>query len=178
MRGPSVERDDAWGPLPARPLALLVPVFLLTVLVLPVWWVLLVAGFLVFLAVALVGEVLALIPGFEKGFSSLIDWAGDRVAVWPRWCVTLPELLHEGDADFYRARVDKKLAEWTRKEAEAHAAKKPPPPGPYDVGLRCFRGVGAGYVVRAARELGWELSHDRHSDPASTVRLRRLPVAE
>ncbi|MGY0062985.1 hypothetical protein ACWY4P_41685 [Streptomyces sp. LZ34] len=173
-----VYRDDSWGPPPARPMALLVPVFLLTVVVLPVWWVLLLAVFLVFLAVAVVGEVLSLIPGFEKGFSKLIDSFGDGVEIWPRWCVTLPELRHEGDADFYRARVDKKLAVWTRKEEAAQAAKKAPPPGPYDIPLRDFRGVGAGYVVQAARELGWELSHDRHSDPERVVRLRRLPVAE
>ncbi|MEU1667751.1 hypothetical protein ABZ547_30100 [Streptomyces sparsogenes] len=169
-------RDESWGPLPARPMALLVPLFLLTVVVLPVWWLLLLAVFLVFLGVAVVGEVLSLVPGFEKGFFKLIDWFGDRVEIWPRWCVTLPELLHEGDAAFYRARVDKKLGAWTRKEEEARAARKAPPPGPHDIPLRDFRGVGAGHVVQAARELGWELSHDRPTDPERVVRLRRLPV--
>ncbi|ADI11280.1 membrane protein [Streptomyces bingchenggensis BCW-1] len=172
-----MDRDDAWGPPPSRSRALLVPLFLLTVVVLPVWWVLLLAVFLVFLAFAIVGEVLSLVPGFERGFLQLIDSFGGRVEIWPRWCVTLPELLHEGDAGFYQARVDKRLAGWTRKEEAAQAARKAPPPGPYDVPLRDFRGVGAGYVVQAARGLGWELSHDRHSDPERVVRLRRLPVA-
>ncbi|MEU5640324.1 hypothetical protein [Streptomyces milbemycinicus] len=176
-----MDRDNAWGPawgpLPSRSRALLVPLFLLTVVVLPVWWVLLLAVFLVFLAFAIVGEVLSLVPGFERGFLQLMDSFGGRVEIWPRWCVTLPELLHEGDAGFYRARVDKKLGAWTRKEEAAQAARKAPPPGPYDVPLRDFRGVGAGYVVQAARGLGWELSHDRHSDPERVVRLRRLPVA-
>ncbi|ATL82020.1 membrane protein [Streptomyces malaysiensis subsp. malaysiensis] len=172
-----VHHDDSWGPLPPRPAFSLLIRFVLTVLLLPLWWALLVVLFLCFIAFALVAEIFTIIPGFEKGFLSLIDKFGDNVAVWPVWCVTLPELRHEGDAAFYRARVDQRIASWTSKELAAQKAKKAPPPGPHDIPVRAYRGVGAGYVVEAARAQGWELSHDHPSDPLHMVRLRRLPVA-
>ncbi|MDO0910698.1 hypothetical protein QQM39_07495 [Streptomyces sp. DT2A-34] len=34
---------------------------------------------------------------------------------WPRWFMTLPELRHEGDVAFYRARVEAKPAKWSVK---------------------------------------------------------------
>ncbi|MEU4894385.1 hypothetical protein AB0B12_27145 [Streptomyces sp. NPDC044780] len=172
----SVHPHDPWGPLPPRPAFSLLIRFVLTVLLLPVWWVLVVVIFLAFIAAALVGEILTVIPGFERGFLRLMDAFGDKVAVWPAWCVTLPELRHEGDAAFYRARVDHRIATWTNKELAAQKARKAPPPGPHDITVREYRGVGAGYVVQAARAQGWELSHDRPSDPLRVVRLRRLPV--
>ncbi|MCD9593066.1 hypothetical protein [Streptomyces sp. 8ZJF_21] len=172
-----MHHDDSWGPLPSRPAFSLLIRFVLTVLLLPLWWALLMVLFLCFIAFALVAEIFTIIPGFEKGFLSLIDKFGDNVAVWPAWCVTLPELRHEGDAAFYRARVDQRIASWTSKELAAQKAKKAPPPGPHDIPVRAYRGVGAGYVVEAARAQGWELSHDHPSDPLHMVRLRRLPVA-
>ncbi|MGA6153166.1 hypothetical protein ACPEIC_07510 [Stenotrophomonas sp. NPDC087984] len=171
-----MHHDASWGPLPSRSAFWLLIRFVLTVLLLPLWWALIVVIFLGFIAFGIVAEILTVIPGFEKGFLGLIDKFGDNVAVWPAWCVTLPELRHEGDVAFYRARVDKRIAVWTSKELAAQKAKKAPPPGPHDVAVREYRGVGAGYVVEAARARGWELSHDRPSDPLRVVRLRRLPV--
>ncbi|MEV6133321.1 hypothetical protein AB0M05_42085 [Streptomyces violaceusniger] len=171
-----VHHDAPWGPLAPRSAFWLLIRFVLTVLLLPLWWALIVVIFLGFIAFGIVAELLTVIPGFEKGFLGLIDKFGDSVAVWPAWCVTLPELRHEGDAAYYRARVDKRIAVWTSKELAAQKAKKAPPPGPHDVAVREYRGVGAGYVIEAARARGWELSHDRPSDPLRVVRLRRLPV--
>ncbi|MEU0842131.1 hypothetical protein ABZ370_22030 [Streptomyces sp. NPDC005962] len=170
-----MHHDDSWGPLPPRPATPLLLRFVLTVLVLPVWWLLVVVILLAAVAFSIVGEILTVIPGFEKGFLKTMDRFMDRVSMWPAWCVTWPELRHEGDADYYRARADEKVAGLTRKQLTAREAKKAPPPGPYDIPVRDFRAVGAGHVVEVARAQGWELSHDRPSDPARMVRLRRLP---
>ncbi|MFI0820009.1 hypothetical protein ACH4TX_29375 [Streptomyces sp. NPDC021098] len=146
-------------------------------LFLPLWWLLLAVLLLGLLAFALVAEILTVIPGFEKGFDRTMSRFVDWVPVWPAWCVTWPELRHEGDADYYRARAEKKVAGLTRRQLAAREARKPPPPGPYDVPVRHYRAVGAGYVVGMARAQGWDLSHDLPSDPARIIRLRRLPEA-
>jgi hypothetical protein len=113
------------------------------VLFLPLWWLLLVALALVMLAFAFVAEILTVIPGFEEGFdrttSRFVKW----VPVWPAWCVTWPELRHEGDADYYRARADKTVADLTGKQLAAGKARKAPPPGPDDIPWR-WRGRRAG----------------------------------
>ncbi|WP_053048727.1 hypothetical protein [Streptomyces antioxidans] len=173
-----MHHDDSWGPLPPRSTFSLLTRFVLTVLLLPLWWALIVVLFLCFIPVVIVAEIFTVIPGFEKGFAGLVDKFGGGVKAWPAWCVTLPELRHEGDAAFYRARVDKRIDSWTAKELAAQKAEKAPPPGPHDIPVRAYRGVGAGHVVEAARARGWELSHDRPSDPLRVVRLRRLPVTD
>jgi len=53
-----------------------------------------------------VADIFTLIPGFEKGFGMVMDRFHEAVALWPAWSVTWPELRHEGDADYYRARAD------------------------------------------------------------------------
>ncbi|MFD7506171.1 hypothetical protein [Streptomyces sp. NPDC059850] len=172
-----MHHDDSWGPLPPRPPATLWLRFALSVLILPLWWLLLAVLFVVLLAFALVADIFALVPGFEKGFGKGIDRSRRALELWPAWCVTWPELRHEGDTDHYRARADGKVAGLTDKQLAAREAGKPPPPGPYDVPVRDYRAVGAGYVVETARARGWDLSHDLPSDPARIVRLRRLPEA-
>src|SRR3954452_2734597 len=102
--------------------------FVLSVLILPLWWLLLAVLFLVLLAFALVADVFTLIPGFEKGFGKQMDRFHEAVELWPAWCVTWPELRHEGDADYYRARADERVAGPTRKQPAAGKAKKAPPP--------------------------------------------------
>ncbi|WP_234365159.1 hypothetical protein [Streptomyces sp. RTd22] len=169
--------DDSWGPLPPRSATPLVFRFVLSVLILPLWWLLLAVLFLVFLAFALVADIFTLIPGFEKGFGKVMDRFHAAVALWPAWSVTWPELRHEGDADYYRARADGKVAGLTTAQLTAREAGKAPPPGPYDIPVRDYRAVGAGHVLEVARGHGWDLSHDLPSDPARIVRLRRLPEA-
>ncbi|MFI0778489.1 hypothetical protein [Streptomyces sp. NPDC021212] len=172
-----MHHDDSWGPPPPRPAFALWLRFGLSMLFLPLWWLLLAVIALAVIAFSIVGEILTVIPGFEKGFLKTMDWFMDRVPVWPAWCVTWPELRHEGDADYYRARAQGKVAGLTRKQLAAREAGKAPPPGPYDIPVRDYRAAGAGHVVDVARSQGWELSHDRPSDPARIVRLRRLPEA-
>ncbi len=73
-------------------------------------------------------------------------------------------------------RISRPAARTCSPRLAAQKAKKAPPAGPHDVAVREYRGVGAGYVIEAARARGWEVSHDRPSDPPRVVRPRRLPV--
>ncbi|WKX69658.1 hypothetical protein [Streptomyces sp. XD-27] len=123
------------------------------------------AVFLGFLAVGLVVEVLSVVvPPLEKGFERVMDRFAEAVPLVPGWCVTPGQLGHEGDAAYYQARVDRHIGRFLRSRS-AH-----------DVPARMYRGIGAGYVVHAARARGWDLSHDRASDPLTVVRLRKLSV--
>ncbi|WP_327322757.1 hypothetical protein OG735_09890 [Streptomyces sp. NBC_01210] len=167
--------ESSWEPLPARSVAELTLRFVLTVIVLPLHWAMLLAGFAFFLAIAFVGDLFALIPGFEKGFEKTIDALGDRLQVWPRWFVSWPELRHEGDTAFYGRRADKEVADWTRKATAPHGKNKPVPPSTCEIPVRKYRAVGAGYVLRTAEAQGWALRHDEYSDLPHEIRLRRVP---
>ncbi|MFF9893954.1 hypothetical protein [Streptomyces longispororuber] len=157
-----------WGAEPVRPTWQLVLRFLVTVIVLPVWWVLLFCLAAVLVVVAMFAEILTVIPGFERGFERVLDAAIGRVAVWPRWTVTWPELRHEGDAAFYRARVDAYLDTWTRRASARRKSGAPSTVRTCEVPLRKYRGVGGGYVVAAATPRGWR---PLPSDPAKEICL-------
>ncbi|MEV0777767.1 hypothetical protein ACIBLA_29610 [Streptomyces sp. NPDC050433] len=165
--------DSCWEPVPSRSTASLVARFVLTVLLLPLHWALVLVGTVTLLAFSLVADVLSLIPGAEKGFLKGIDRLGDRVQLWPRWFVSWPELRHEGDAAFYRVRADEAVAERTR--AATTARKGVVPPWTCVIPIRKYRAVGAGYVLRAAEAQGWALRHDEWSDLPNEIRLRRVP---
>ncbi|MGW5865661.1 hypothetical protein ACWFRJ_26160 [Streptomyces sp. NPDC055239] len=86
----------------------------------------------------------------------------------PDWCVTWPELRHEGDTAYYRARVDKVVGRWTAQASAPKKPKKSAPPVECEITWRNYRGVGGHYVVETATAQGWEL---RPSDPQESVRL-------
>jgi len=165
--------ESAWEPLPVRGTAKLVTRFVLTVVVLPLHWALVLVGTVLILAFSLVGDLLSLIPGAEKGFLKGIDKLGDRVQLWPRWFVSWPELRHEGDADFYRERADKAVDKWTRVATEPR--KSAVPPWTCEIPVRNYRAVGAGYLLATAEAQGWALRHDEYSNLPYEIRLRRVP---
>ncbi|WP_328402174.1 hypothetical protein OHS70_29100 [Streptomyces sp. NBC_00390] len=164
---------SSWEPLPVRSVARLWLLFLLTVVLLPLHWVLVLGGTLLLLAFGLVGEVLSIIPGFEKGFLKAVDKVGDRVQLWPRWFVSWPELRHEGDADFYARRADKAVADLTTR-ATAPVGRAAPV-STCEIPVRKYRAVGAGHVLRVAETQGWALRHDEWSDLPHVIMLRRVP---
>lgn len=157
-----------WLAEPTRPPWQLWPRFVLTVLILPVWWLLLVVVALATIVVAMFAEILTIIPGFERGADRAMDAVLSKISLWPRWSVTWSELRHEGDAAFYRARVDEYLDKLTKRASAPKVPKKPAPPVECEVPWRTYRGVGGAYVVEAAALRGWEL---RPSDPAAEIRL-------
>ncbi|MCI3929757.1 hypothetical protein [Streptomyces sp. AN091965] len=162
------EGPEQWRAEPVRPTWQLALLFMVTVVVLPVWWLLLLVLAVVAIVIALFAEILTVIPGFESGAERVMDRVLGLIAIWPRWTVTWPELRHEGDEGFYRARVDGYLDTWTKRASRPKEEKKPNPPVECEVPLRKYRGVGGGYVVEAAAARGWEL---RPSDPAEEIRL-------
>ncbi|MFD3484011.1 hypothetical protein [Streptomyces sp. NPDC058665] len=113
-------------------------------------------------------------PGAEKGFLKGLGRLGDRVTLWPRWFVSWPELRHESDADFYRARADEAVAKHTT-AATTPLKNGGVPPWTCVIPVRKYRAVGAGYVLRTAEARGWALRHDEWSDLPDELRLRRVP---
>ncbi|MEU7580797.1 hypothetical protein AB0B50_24695 [Streptomyces sp. NPDC041068] len=164
-----VSGTEQWVAWPARPRWQLVIRFVLTVLFMPFWIVFGIAVFLGTLAIGLVTEVIAAVSSsYEKAFDEFMDGAMRRITTLPRWCVLWAEMRHEGDADYYRARVDKELARWTERASAPRVPKKPLPPTECEIFRRDYRGCGGHYVVRAAADRGWEL---RPSTPGESVRL-------
>ncbi|WP_245699878.1 hypothetical protein [Streptomyces roseifaciens] len=159
---------DQWHAEPVRPRRQLVLRFLATVVVLPLWWLLLLVAFVVVFVISLFAEIFTVIPGFERGAERVMDAALSKIVVWPSWAVTWPELRHEGDTDFYRARVDAYLDTRTKRASAAQGEKKAKPSVECEVPLRKYRGVGGAYVIEAAQLRGWEL---RPSDPKDEIRL-------
>ncbi|MEW1791251.1 MULTISPECIES: hypothetical protein [Streptomyces] len=165
--------ESCWEPVPARSTANLAVRFVLTVVVLPLHWAFVLVGTVALLAFSLVGDLLTLIPGAAKGFLNGIDRLGDRVELWPRWFVSWPELRHEGDADFYRARCDDAVTRHTR--AATTVREGVVPPWTCAIPIRKYRAVGAGYALRTAEAQGWALRHDQWSDLPNELKLRRVP---
>ncbi|WP_327357087.1 hypothetical protein [Streptomyces sp. NBC_01304] len=160
-------RDPSWDPLPVRGPGRLWLQFLLTTVYAPVHWALFTVLLLAVVALGFVLELISWIPGVEAGLMKLIDLLFKVCPPWPRWFVTLPELRHEGDTAFYRARVDHRLT------ASKQAAD--PKTREIDVPLRKYRAVGAGYVAHAAAAHGWELHPDTPYDIRREVKLLRPP---
>ncbi|RBM24311.1 hypothetical protein [Streptomyces sp. PT12] len=164
--------DPAWGPLPVRSAALRWLVLLpLTLLFLPLWWVLWVLLALCFYGVASVVQLFVyLVPRAESGAVRVLDATLGRVPFIPRWCVTPVELVREGDAAYYRARVERRIGKKARlveKSPHLFAAHRD-----LDLGVHFYRGAGAGYVLRVATEAGWNLHPELRSHPRHRLRLR------
>ncbi|MGK5638079.1 hypothetical protein ACSNOK_07135 [Streptomyces sp. URMC 126] len=159
--------------VPARPVRRLVPLFVATVVVLPLWWLLLLAFVVAFLFFAPFLDVLAIIPGAERAVERVGNKVGmkmeNKEPLYPGWVVTWPELRHEGDADFYRARVDRYLDRRTERASMPKGRRKSGAPMECEVPLRKYRGVGGAYVIEAATARGWE---PELSSPADRIRLR------
>ncbi|MEO3756158.1 hypothetical protein [Streptomyces sp. B6B3] len=162
--------DPAWGPLPVRSAALRWLVLLpLTLVFLPVWWVVWVLLALCFYGIAPVVQlVVYLMPRSENGAIRMLDATLGRVPFIPRWCVTPVALVREGDAEYYRARVDRKVGKKTRLAAASSLGLH----RDLELGVHYFRGAGAGHVMRVASELGWSLHPLLRSHPRRRLRLR------
>ncbi|WP_367040505.1 hypothetical protein [Streptomyces sp. Je 1-332] len=159
---------EHWVAAPVRPRGLLVLGFVGMIAYIPVWCALAVvkvAGFIVCLLLAdIVGSVSD--SGGRK-LVALSDRMLGRLRL-PGWCVTWPELRHEGDTAYHRARVDKVVGRWT---ARASAPRKPNKrlwPVECEIPWRVYHGVGGHYVVETATAQGWEL---RPSEPRVSIRL-------
>ncbi len=164
--------DPTWGPIPVRPAALrwllLLP---LTLVFLPLWWVVWLLLALCLYGIAPVAELIVyLIPRAENGAIRMLDATLGRVPFIPLWCVTPVALVREGDTAYYRARVDRRIRKKTRRMDTSRIRTD------YDrdleLGAHCFRGVGAGYVLRVASEQGWNLHPVLRSHPRRRLRLR------
>jgi hypothetical protein len=163
------ENPAGWMPEPVRPRGQLVLLFIASVLFFPVLCVVWLAAFAALLAVGLLTEVIAAVSDrYERGFQKLMDRVLDPIAARASWCVTWPELRHEGDTEYYRARVDKVLARWTARASAPRRPNKVAPPVECAIPLRDYRGVGGSYVAEAALAQGWEL---RPTDVRKEVRL-------
>ncbi|MGW7403963.1 hypothetical protein ACWGI9_09520 [Streptomyces sp. NPDC054833] len=162
------EDPATWRPEPVRPRGQLVLRFPATVAYLPVPCLLAPASWAFLLAVGLVAEVIAAFSDSERWFDRFTDRVLDRTTRLPSWCVTWPELRHEGDTGYYRARVDKRVADWTRRASRPVVPKKPRPPVECAIPLRDYRGAGGRYVAEVALAQGWEL---RPTDVGKEVRL-------
>ncbi|NUS76166.1 MAG: hypothetical protein HOV70_08170 [Streptomyces sp.] len=162
------EDPATWTAEPVRPKGLLRTRFIATVLFLPVLWVFWLAVILVTIAVGLVTEVIVVLStSYENGLFKMLDRAIARMRL-PSWGVTWPELRHEGDTAYYRARVEKVVGAWTAKAANPRDPKKFRRVVECEIPMRDYRGVGGAYVAQVALAQGWEL---RPTDVRKEVRL-------
>ncbi|MFJ8466706.1 hypothetical protein [Streptomyces swartbergensis] len=104
----------------------------------------------------------------EHGHLGAMDVMLNRVARPASWCVSWPELRHEGDADSYKACVDKAVAKWTARASAPVEPRKARPPVECAIPLRAYRGVGGWHVAEVALAQGWE---PRPTDVRKEVRL-------
>ncbi|MEV0116982.1 hypothetical protein AB0H77_27715 [Streptomyces sp. NPDC050844] len=166
------DRDPAWGPLPVRPAPLRwLLLFPLTLVFLPMWWVLWLVLAVVFYGAATVAEVIVyVVPRAENGAVRVLDATLGRVPFVPLWCVSPLALVREGDTAYYRARVVRRIEKQTQR-VETSASRRE-----YhrdlELGAHYFRGVGAGYVLSVASERGWNLHPVLRSHPRRRLRLR------
>ncbi|RZB20589.1 hypothetical protein StrepF001_05695 [Streptomyces sp. F001] len=164
------EDPATWGPKPVRPRWQLVLRFIATVVCFPVLCVVGLATFVLFIALAFLTELIAMFSSrYERGFGEVMESALDRVVGLGSWFVTWPQLRHEGDTEYYRAKVDKVVADWTARASAPPEPDKAEPPVECEIALSVYRGVGGRYLTEVALAQGWEL---RPSDVRKEVRLR------
>ncbi|MEV6757919.1 hypothetical protein [Streptomyces sp. NPDC051214] len=159
---------EHWVAAPVRPRWQLVLGCVGMIAYIPVWCVLAVvvtAGVIVVLLLAEIAEAASTSGG--KKLNALSDRMLGRLRL-PGWCVTWPEMRHEGDTAYHRARVDEAVGRWTARASAPHEPNKPLRPVECEIPWSVYRGVGAHYVVETATAQGWEL---RPSDPRTSVRL-------
>lgn len=130
-----------------------------TVLFLPVFCVFWLAAAVVLSFVDVIAEAIA---------STNTGRTFQRLSRLPSWCVSWPELRHEGDTEYYRTRVDTVVARWTARASAPLEPRKPRSPAECAIPLRDYRGVGGRYVAEVALAQGWVL---RPTDVRKEVRL-------
>ncbi|AQU68297.1 hypothetical protein [Streptomyces niveus] len=165
--------DPDWGPLPVRSAALrwllLLP---LTLVFLPLWWVVWIFLAVCFYGVAAVVQLIVYVmPRAENGAIRVLDATLGRVPFLPLWCVTPVALVREGDTAYYQARVDRRIEKQTRRVETASEYLREHHRD-LELGTHYFRGAGAGYVLRVASERGWNLHAVLRSHPRRRLRLR------
>ncbi|MEV0528925.1 hypothetical protein AB0I66_36445 [Streptomyces sp. NPDC050439] len=164
--------DPAWGPIPVRPAPLrwllLLP---LTLLLLPLWWVMwLLLAALCYCAASVAQLFVYMVPRAENGAVRVLDATLGQVPFVPLWCVTPVSLVREGNAAYYRARVDRRIEKQTRRVENATVLAGYD--RDLDLGAHYFRGAGASYVVGVASEHNWSLHPLLRSHPRRRIRLR------
>ncbi|MCT9140451.1 hypothetical protein [Streptomyces violarus] len=163
------EDPVTWTAEPVRPRWQLALRFAGSVVWFPVVCVLWAAVAAAFFVVGLFADAItAFSDTFEGRYVNAMDRTLGRVARLASWCVTWPELRHEGDIGFYKARVDKAVGDWTTRASAPYEPKKPRPPVECAIRMRDYRGVGGWYVAEVALAQGWEL---RPTDVGKEVRL-------
>jgi hypothetical protein len=159
---------EHWVAAPIRPRWQLVLGFVGMIAYIPVGCALAavwIAGFILVLFLAEFVEAVSDSGG--RKLSALSDRLLARIRL-PGWCVTWPEMRHEGDTAYYRARVDKVVGRWTAQASAPRKPDKPLWPTECEIPWSAYRGVGGHYVVETATAQGWEL---RPSEPRESVRL-------
>ncbi|MFC9928297.1 hypothetical protein [Streptomyces sp. NPDC127190] len=164
----SYEDPAAWEPPPARHRGLLVVRFVASLLYWPVHmvWCLVLLGVL-----TAVGAVVDLVGSVSTRAEKAVERRGDRLAdlmLLPSWYVGLREVRHEGDAGYYRARVDRAVARHTEQVTQ----QRPLVSREWSISRRDYRGAGARYVAERALAQGWQL---RPSDVRKKVILHWPP---
>ncbi|MFF7792776.1 hypothetical protein [Streptomyces sp. NPDC007991] len=160
---------STWAAQPVRPKWQLALRFAGSVVWFPVVCVLWAAVLAVFLVVGMFAEVITVFSNtLERGYLRATELTMNRVGRLASWCVSWPELRHEGDAEYYKARVDKAVAKRTARASAPVKKNKPRPPVECAIPLRAYRGVGGWYVAEVALARGWEL---RPTDVRKEVRL-------
>ncbi|MGX1253595.1 hypothetical protein RKD48_006106 [Streptomyces ambofaciens] len=109
------EDPATWAPEPVRPRWSLVLKFVATLLFFPLLCAFWLAAAAVLFVVGLFADAIAAVSeGFGRGYMRFMDHTLGGIARLGSWCVTWPELRHEGDVPYYRARVEKVVGNWTR----------------------------------------------------------------
>jgi hypothetical protein len=163
------EDPATWTPEPVRPRWQLALRFAATLVFFPVLCVVWLAVAIVLFVVGLFADAIAAVSdSFERGYVNFMDSTLGGIASWASWCVSWPELRYEGDTEYYKARVDKVVANWTARASAPHEPKKSRPPVECEIPLRDYRGVGGSYVAEVALAQGWEL---RPTEVRKEVRL-------
>ncbi|MFF6876236.1 hypothetical protein ACFY9S_13085 [Streptomyces sp. NPDC012474] len=163
------EDPATWTARPPRPRWQLALRFAGSVVWFPVVCVLWAAVAAVFFVLGLFADAITPFSDtFEGRFLNATGRTLGRVARLASWCVTWPELRHESDVEYYKARVDRAVAKRTALASAPDEPRKPKPPAEVAIPLRDYRGVGGWYVAEVALAQGWEL---RPADGCREVRL-------
>ncbi|MFC8198054.1 hypothetical protein ACFUTV_21995 [Streptomyces sp. NPDC057298] len=103
--------DPAWGRLPVRPAApRWLPLLPLTLVFLPLWWVVWVFIAVCVHCVAPCAELIVyMVPRAENGATRVLDATLGRVPFVPPWCVAPVALVREDDTGYY-SRINELVA--------------------------------------------------------------------
>ncbi|MGC9497908.1 hypothetical protein [Streptomyces sp. WG7] len=160
------EEYETWMPEPVRPRWQSALRFAATLVFFPLLCAVWPAVAAVLFVVGLFTDLITAVgEGFGDGCMRFVDDTLGAIARLGSWCVTWPEPRHEGDTEYYRARVGRKVAHWTTRATDPEGGTSPVECG---IPRRDHRGVGGRYVAEAALAQGWEL---RPTDVRRKVRL-------